>query len=71
MNKIFMLSYVLIVVDVIERNQQKQTSYQTAAAHRQRRTRFNRPISPICRYQRICGRYGHIKYCWPQKICTI
>ena len=29
-----MLLYLLVVVDIIERNQQKQTSHQTAAAQR-------------------------------------
>ena len=71
MNKILMLLYLLVVVDIIERNQQMQTSYKTAAANSGRGTRLYRPFSPLCRYHRICRRYGNINYCWAQKICTI
>ena len=64
-----MLLYLLLVVDIIERNQQKQTAYQAAATHRRRR--FYRPVHHIiCRYQRACVRYGYSNYCWPRKICT-
>ena len=44
MNKILMLLYLLVFVDIIERNQQKQTSCKTAAANSQRWTRLYRPF---------------------------
>ena len=67
-----MLLYLLVVVDFIEKSQRNQTSYKTAAAHRRRGLKIlHRPIRIfICRYQRVCERYGYSNYCLPRKICT-
>ena len=60
-----MLLYFLVVVDIIERIQQKQTSYQTAA-----RRRVARPLPPKCHYQWRCARRGRFHFCWPRQICS-
>ena len=66
-----MLLYLLVDVNIMERNRQKQTLCQAAAVPRQHQPRIIRTIYPLCRYQRICGSYQNIVYFWPQKICTI
>ena len=71
MNKIFMLLYLFVDVNIMERNRQKQTLCQAAAARRRHQLRIIRTIYPLCRYQRICRSYQNIAYCWPQKICKI
>lgn len=70
MDKVFMLLYLLLVVDIIEKNQQKQTSYQAAAVSRRRNFRIFRPIPPRCNYHIRCKRYGYFHFCWWQRICT-
>ena len=70
MKKVYMLVCLLVVVDIIERNQQKQTSYQAAAARFRPQTHNRDGFLPICSDQRTCRTYLTFKVCWPIKICT-
>ena len=70
MKKVYMLVCLLVVVDIIEKSQQKQTSYQAAAARLRPRTRNRDGLPPKCNDQRTCRTYPTFKVCWPISICT-
>ena len=68
MKKIYMLLYLLVVVDIKETNQQKQTSHLTRSY---RRFLFKHGgFLPKCRDQLICRIVWNYRYCWPEEICT-
>ena len=72
MNKICILVYLLVVVDIIEANPQEPTSYKAFAVLETpvfTTTSFD-GFPPLCSDQRICITVWYFTVCWTEEICT-
>ena len=76
MNKICILVYLLVVVDIIETNPQEPTSYKAFAVLGKQvetpvvTTKSFDGFPPLCSDQRICIRVWYFSVCWTEEICT-
>ena len=70
MDKILTLLLIVVVVDIIARNQPKGISHQTNAVRRYQYRRRFRAMKPRCRHEPICFRWWGPRLCFWKRICT-